>query len=305
MLYKYAETPRFFEEGLIRFTQPDALNDPDEARPRVQVNAYSEEDISNAYAQAKNSEISTDDTIIDDEFVKNFFLTPFPSARMDEKSFPGLWPAREPRLRNKPFETLEELDQAIAERALELSVAIANNTIGILSLSRSEASPMWAHYGGDHKGVSIAFDDKHPDFQANVRAIEYSDLPTYVTSNHGVIRICGVELQKEDILNGNMPNIPEEIFFRKMASWAYEKEWRQIRSLRDSDYVVKQDGKLDIHLFRISPVAVKELCFGLKASNDFVRSGIELLKGREIWDHIRIYRQERRPTGEIVKVQVS
>jgi hypothetical protein len=63
-------------------------------------------------------------------------MRPFPARRFDEKSFPGMWPAYERRLRQEPFYTLSEFDRAIAERAIELCVSWADTSVGVLRSQR-------------------------------------------------------------------------------------------------------------------------------------------------------------------------
>jgi hypothetical protein len=112
---------------------------------------------------------------ISDADVEALFMTPFPSRRYDEKSFPGLWPAYEPRLRKEPFSTLDEMDRGIAGRAVELCMNAADKTLGVLSLSASIGEQMWAYYADDHRGIAIGFEETHPFFGKEARPIVYSD----------------------------------------------------------------------------------------------------------------------------------
>jgi len=73
---------------------------------------------------------------------------------------------------------------------------------------------MWAHYGGNHKGICIEYDkDKHPfnlcqrvKYVNDVYVIKISDLKDYKTQ----------------------PTNYEDVFIRKNSIWSYEKEWRLI-----------------------------------------------------------------------------
>jgi hypothetical protein len=98
-IYKYSPEPWFFEEGLIRFTQPSGLNDPDDARPDFLYGKYSPEDYADARRRAEQAGL----TSATNELLETFFLRPFPARRIDEKGFPGLWPFTETRLRKDPF----------------------------------------------------------------------------------------------------------------------------------------------------------------------------------------------------------
>lgn len=115
-LYKYVAVDRFFGRRLVRFSQPSALNDPDEALPELSIGRYSEDD----YAKARRKAALAGMFDATTQDLEAFFLKPFPAARFDESSFPGLWPRREVRLRPEPFGTIAEYDRAVAKRAMQL-----------------------------------------------------------------------------------------------------------------------------------------------------------------------------------------
>lgn len=101
---------------------------------------------------------------------------------MDEKSFPGLWPKAEPRLRGEPFDTLAEFDRALDERAIAVSEETANRSLGILCLTTNrDDESMWSYYGVEHRGACIEFDPMHAFFADKVRPVEYSADPIVVT----------------------------------------------------------------------------------------------------------------------------
>jgi hypothetical protein len=77
LLRKYCPTDRFFAEGLIRFTQPSGLNDPDDARPDIVIGKYTPEDYASAREQAKQAGFDP----ITDADLEAIFLRPFPNAR--------------------------------------------------------------------------------------------------------------------------------------------------------------------------------------------------------------------------------
>jgi hypothetical protein len=113
--------------------------------------------------------------------------------------------ARErPRLRKEPFSTMDEMDLAIAEGAVELCMTTADRTLGVLSLSASIGEQMWAYYANDHRGVAIGFDETHPFLGKNARPVVYSNEPFYVTANAGWVRVGGTKWDNNDILEGKM-----------------------------------------------------------------------------------------------------
>jgi hypothetical protein len=267
MLFKYLASPRyFFKNGMIRFTQPGGLNDPDDARPQLLYGKHAPEDISAAREHARQrgfGEVSDD--------VIELFLTPFPAGRFDERSFPGLWPAREPRLRKEPFATLEELDRAIAERAIELCWNFANESIGVLSLTISAGEHMWAYYGGNHSGIALGFQEDHPFF-AKAKRMDYSDDPIHVSSNHGWTRVGGIRWATDDILEGTVQDIPEILLFRKRSDWSREQEWRLIRPLAQATVATQETVEgYRLHLFEIPPDALRTVSFGFRASDQDIK----------------------------------
>jgi hypothetical protein len=183
----------FLSDGLFRITQSRSLNDPFEMKPRVLLDRYSDEDWTVAREQARRSGIFPSGTL-DDDLVEAFFLTPLPRGRMDEKSFPGLWPARDPQLREEPFKTIAEFDEFRARQVRETLENNLNERFGIFSLTEDLAQLlMWAHYGAEHRGVVVGFQPSHPFFaQVGIlRGMEYRTERVSVSSNNGVIRVAG------------------------------------------------------------------------------------------------------------------
>jgi hypothetical protein len=119
LLWKYlgvdqAKNPRltFLDNGLFRVTQPRALNDPFEMKPRVLLDEFADEDWAVARARAREMRMAG----ADDETIRMLFLEAYPKGRFDETNFPGLYPARIPDLREEPFRTLAEIDAAHAAK---------------------------------------------------------------------------------------------------------------------------------------------------------------------------------------------
>ena len=216
------------------------------------MDAYAPED----YAASQERALAAGIPFQSMEDLEALYLAPFPSGRFDEKSFPRLWPAREPRLRTEPFSTLEEFDRALAERAIELCLAWADASIGILSLSVSTDETMWAYYAGDHSGMAVGFDDKHPFFANDVRPVTYANDPVCVSSNLGMIHIGGVQWNREDILNRKVRAIPRDLLFRKRSKWKHESEWRILAELSRANSIL---GKMQTAIpctflkYRVTP----------------------------------------------------
>jgi hypothetical protein len=296
MLYKYCPVSRFFDNGLIRFTQPGGLNDPDDVRPEILIGKYAPEDYAQARIKAQQAGLRP----MPDKRLEALFMNPFPSRRFDEKSFPGLWPHMESRLRDKPFSSLDELDAAVAERAIELCLSLANSQIGVLSLSSVMSEAMWAYYADSHVGIVVGFDEEHSFFKS-CRPIVYSDDPIHVSSNFGWVRVGGIEWDHGGILDGKINKISDDLFFRKRSGWTHEQEWRMIRPLTDAYKVIGKDmNGYDIHLFEVPSDAVRKVIFGYRTGGNIVEDTIEKIK-KGPWKQIEIVRRERLNSGKVIE----
>jgi hypothetical protein len=114
LLWKYlgVDRPRnprlaFFDNQLFRVTQPLALNDPFEMKPRVLLEHFADEDWTVARARAREDSIPDDD-----ETIRMLYLEAFPKDRIDETNFPGVFPARIPDLRDEPFSPNPKIGRA-------------------------------------------------------------------------------------------------------------------------------------------------------------------------------------------------
>jgi hypothetical protein len=298
MLFKYSAKPLLLDDGFIRFTQPGALNDPEDSLPEIAIDVYSAED----YHVAGNRAHALGLPLTSDEELEQFLLAPYPADRFDERSFPGLWPMFEPRLREAPFGTLKELDEALAQRAVELYLGWANQSIGVLSLTKSTTETMWAHYAAGHTGVAIGFAEEHAFF-AEARPVIYSDLPVRISSNGGIIRFGGVQWRSEDILNRIVRAVPRDVLFRKRYCWAQEDEWRMLADLSEAKIIAEEDTNgYPIHLFDVPKDAVKMLVFGYRSKDELVHNTLKIIA--ESWNHLIVRRRCRTPVGTIDELQL-
>lgn len=284
LIYKYVKfdhsRPGFLQTELFRFTQPNDLNDPFEARPRVLMNNYAPEDYEVARAKAAadgGSKLSLEE-------LEGIYMSPATSYRFDEKHFPGLWPAHLPELRNEPFHSIEELDRFRADKALSEFIDKASRTIGILCLTREPHSLlMWAHYANGHRGMLLAFDQDHAFFTRGngLHAVEYREERVSITFNDGLMHFCGIHFED------SMSLFPRA-FLRKHPIWSYEAELRMILPLDDCDKC-ENDKEQKIWLSRIPAEALCAIVLGArisKAVDKFVRL---LLARDHRWTHIKLF----------------
>jgi hypothetical protein len=275
----------FLNDGLFRITQPRLLNDPFEMKPRVLLDRYSDEDWTVAREQARRSGMFPNGTP-DDEVVESLFLATFPSRRFDEGSFPALWPATIPELREEPFNTIAKLDEFRAKKVLETLERILNESFAVFSLSEDPTHlVMWAHYGAEHRGVLVAFQPSHP-FIAKVgtlNKVEYCTDRVSVSSNGGVIRVAGHRL-----VEGKA--VPPETLLRKHPAWAYEKETRLIVRLEHADEVRGRDaGEEVLYLLRFPPTAVRVLVLGARVGEKQAEAVMRQVRHQNRWGHLRVF----------------
>lgn len=290
-LYKYMPEPRFLSNGLFRLSQPSALNDPHEALPQILFGNYAPEDRARA-RQLAGIDIPEDE-------LEMMLLDPFPSERFDERSYPGLWPYTEQRLRPEPFNTLEELDRAVAARAHALFRQQANLTMGVISLTTSKAESMWAYYADEHRGVAVTFDATHAFLRERIKRIDYSDEPISISTKGGMVRLAGYHVSIEDILNARIESIPLELFLRKKEGWHHEEEWRLVAPLRDAVASGLDTRDIRIHLMTIPSTCITCITFGLRSSDSSISDALSAIQANDAWGHLKVIRRQHSASGGI------
>jgi hypothetical protein len=108
------------------------LNDPFEVKPRVILDELSDEDWAVARDGVRQAGMPNDD----DEVIRALFLEAYLAGRMDEKTFPGLYPARLPDLREEPFRSAAEIDAFRADQVRKEVERVLNDRIGVSPKSR-------------------------------------------------------------------------------------------------------------------------------------------------------------------------
>lgn len=239
ILYKYLPSERLdvLFNGLIRYTQFGAFNDPFDGQPHFAA-LSTNDDMKERVAQ-----------LIPGEIQRAYgSLPPEKQAQMPYELFYAIamWQAK-------------QTGPAILENLAAMTPFIQNwlrenldKHMGVLSLSEVVDNVlMWSHYSSGHTGFTLGFDARHPYFNARLSEVdEFRHLRR-------------VEYRNE------RPNAPlsflsgVEMFLVKSTDWAYEKEWRIMRPLVDAE--TSTDTQiLPVHLFRYPSDAIKEIIFGAK-----------------------------------------
>ena len=253
IIYKYLPPARVdvLEKRRIRFSQPAELNDPFEFSPTLEA-VFSDETI-------KRFMDEEFDQMLKVELEKYGALAPSVALRL----FPDFIASRK---RQFP-DLLRGLNPRLVEHLKARFTDFFNRSIGALCLSEVRDSQlMWAHYTDNHKGYVIGFDSTDQFFNARRtssdefgwlrRVIYVKNRPTITLANSG----------------------SEHWFLSKGDQWAYEKEWRILRVLREADEIIPSSS-LPVHLFSFNAPVINEVIVGMHASNETklrLRSAITL-----------------------------
>lgn len=252
ILYKYLPLERqsFLTDGLLRFSQPGALNDPFECFPALP-HTVVEHGLAN---------------------IRKTLLEP-------PANDPGS-PREERRKLNRDYlkrarQKLRELPSAdqFLRTLLEKGQANIDSKLGVLSLSRRwNSSLMWAHYTSSHTGFCVGFERNHEFFQhADKRKYgEFFCAPVHYSNNRPNIEF--------------RPLAPIDAYaflLTKSFDWKYEEEERAIALLSLADKTFNA-APLPVALFKIPNDAIVEVIVGLRAPEDLIKEARSFCSTRGI-----------------------
>lgn len=248
-VYKFFDAKRsaFLENGLVRFTQAAALNDPYEclaAFPNLSPEEMAGDLLAAVLEKIEYSTSeSRDDRLKKADQIKNAMSRIVAMFKEDP------WMYR--------------------DFAIDFNQKRINAGLGILSLSRRwNSALMWSHYTNTYSGFCVGFDRGHSFFD------EISD--------GGQPRRTGL---LPVTYSDSRPEIPRsrkeitglEIFLTKSRDWAYEEEDRLLALLKDASKIeVKKP--FPVHLFKIPSEAITEVVLGHKAPESLRISVLKLGK---------------------------
>lgn len=253
-LYKYLHPDRLdiLREGMIRFTQPSAFNDPFEMNPHI------EAIVSEGYIERRMSKQHESDVL----------------KVYNEKPFSFRW--RTPFKRFlKHFDKeimLKKFKEGVLGPALthareSLPVAI-NSAVGILCLTEAADNLlMWAHYAASHEGIVMEFDSKHDFF---VRRFPKGTMLNPVGFDADLRKDCGFLRRVEYSTERPAVTISDVDsfgpFLTKSSEWGYEREWRMLMPFSYADMKQERAGEWPVFLFGIPSSAITKIILGQRAS---------------------------------------
>lgn len=237
-VYKYLSPERrsYLSNELLRFSQPDALNDPFELLPTI----------------SKEQAAKIVETYIRMQKQKPVFSGSRNERRAAERA--------NAKTDREVVKHLKENSDIIREKFFDDARKTLNSKIGILSLSRRwDSALMWSHYANAHTGFCVGLKRDHPIFKQKGNPLDPTRMVSSVEYSDQRIPVSLVQGKPIDM----------GVIYRKSTDWSYEQEERMIALLTDADSRVAA-SPYDICLFKIPHESVSDITLGLRASLDLV-----------------------------------
>ena len=260
-LYKYVTSDRIdiLTNGLIRFTQPAAFNDPFEMSPFIKEIASDSE----IEAMLDDQHVAR----VREQYMKN--NREFKRARTFENYLKG-FPKDELLFEIKASAHGKALDQL--RESLPVSF---NQALGVLCLTtKFDNLLMWAHYANSHSGFVIEFDAEHPFFN---RVFEDLSSPTGIdedlTKDYGHLIKVDYQDQRPHISVSSVKSF--ESFLVKSREWEYEDEWRMLMPSAHAD-LVKGNEPFETLLYMLPIDTVTKVILGHRSSEGLYEEFVNL-----------------------------
>lgn len=229
ILYKFLPIHRltYFEDELLRFTQPGDLNDPFECIPIL---------------PPKDKIIALLEILVK-ETIANIDKDELPEKHQLKNKFAEYFKYEKIAFLNDKPNNISELfyDQVINRQ---------NNKLGIFSLTRRwNSTLMWSHYANSHKGFCIGFERSSSFFK--------------LKSNDPIFSIQPIEYSEDRI---EVPiergkNTDLKVLLTKSPDWKYEEEERLIKILENCDKKI-ESNPFNIYLFKVPHKMISEIITG-------------------------------------------
>lgn len=277
VLYKYVPAERIdiLENLRIRFTQPNAMNDPFEARPDFYMTeAGRARELANVIRQSPISIWSAGRTVTQAEMEREAYAV---SVERNPDC------AEQMYARGGIQIPLDEIAKKVYDEVY--------NSAGILSLSETPYDLlMWAHYAEGHRGFVIMLDGLHDFFKDN-RPVFGFEKPERVEYSSDRPR-----------MQINDPNMPA-IFFTKGTPWKYEKEWRYLKEIEDADVLCQQTNALPVALFRLPPKCIEGVILGCYRDQKLRDNILALRRKHPELRHLRVHEARASKTEYRLRIE--
>jgi len=203
-LFKYVTSERvdILENGFIRFTQPEMLNDPCEFKPTIS-SLVTESQSEKKFNQFFDEEINELPVEIREQ-AKNL----------------------KECIANEFKEHIQ--GKHVIKDINKVMHSVFEKKIGVLSLAEANNNTlMWSHYAGGHTGFVIEFNSQNSFF--NQRKTEYDEFR----------HVVKVKYQKN--IKYNFYDMKVSDLMAKGEEWSYENEYKMVVALQDSDKTINGD----------------------------------------------------------------
>lgn len=121
-------------------------------------------------------------------------------------------------------------------------------SVGILCMTRNHLNPlMWSHYGQNHEGFVIGYDDGDPLFSdQRDTVIDAQSGSTFTESQFEFSDVCQsglaaaqwVQMGMDEPKNQNLAGAIRHIFLMKQHCWSYEEEVRIVKLLYPASHTI-------------------------------------------------------------------
>lgn len=192
---------------------------------------------------------------------------------------------RKYRKQAQPGISDKELDKAVAIAEDQLIIdgllqyREVRDSFGVLSLSEDPKNIlMWSHYGDEHQGVCVEMDIWNSALRPG---------------SHGGDKYSGFEQVKytsNKVTGTPTPQKIVEVLSTKAKEWAYEKEWRLIRTINTLRFV----GKNDIYVCDFSISDIKTIYLGAHFPGEKLKELKEVTSSPE-GKHIKVIKLDIAP----------
>lgn len=276
-LYKYlpAERVGVLRDREIRFSQPDALNDPYEVSvvfesmipPECVPALVAHLDETGELDSARSDGIERGI----DEALQELEAIGLPVHLFDRDALHDYVLAEFEALGGKAF--LHDVSARVFTDATGSGNPVAmriltdryrasiNENVGVLCLSEAwDVLKMWSHYAGVHTGLVLGFDADDPYFRQQYVTLIPTEIRPVIYGDE-VPRFEGFDPlgEPEQLLKLGDP------FFQKGPEWAEEREWRLLRPLGSAVRTIPAEP-YPVHLMRFPDRALCEVVVGARAS---------------------------------------
>jgi len=258
-LYKFLHPDRIdvLRNKSIRFTQPNAFNDPFEFSPSF---------ISFSKDSTFNEQF--DDTV-DMQIEDSLRKLPKEYRTDIVKSYLKKFLTANKQLIHHSLNNFAPIFADSLQKQ-------ANNSFGILSLTTEKDNLlMWSHYADSHNGFCIKFNTDSIFF--NRRRSEFDELYHLRKITYKDIRPSGI-FEEMSI---------DELFEVKSDIWEYENEWRMYLPLIDANNIL-DNSNMPIYLFNFPSNAISEIIIGAKASQDFINQITSIIQNNIEYNHVKL-----------------